>query len=54
MERFRMFFIDDLDLNDMECIMVNLGEKKHSDIVWEHKNLVVTKPAIQSSKARGV
>jgi hypothetical protein len=26
-------YIDDLDPDNMECIIINLGEKEHSDIV---------------------
>lgn len=54
MERFGMFFIDDLDPDDMERIIINLGEKDHSDIVREHKNALGTKPATQKVKARGI
>jgi hypothetical protein len=54
MERFGMFFIDDLDPDDMERIIINLGEKDHSDIVREHKNALATKPATQKVKARGI
>jgi hypothetical protein len=55
MERFGMFFIDDLDPDDMERIIVNLGEKDHSDVVREHKNALATKPAMmQKVKARGI
>jgi hypothetical protein len=54
MERFGMFFIDDLDPDDMELITVNLGEKEHSDIVREHKNALATKSATQKVKARGI
>jgi hypothetical protein len=54
MERFGMFFIDDLDPDDMERIIINLGEKEHSDIVREHKNALATKPVTQKIKARGI
>jgi hypothetical protein len=54
MARFKMFFIDDLDPDNMERIFINLGQKDHSDIVRAHKNALATKPATQEVKARGM
>jgi hypothetical protein len=37
MDRFGMFWIDDLDPDDMECIDMNLGQKDGSEIAQDHK-----------------
>ena len=54
MERFGMFFIDDLDPEDMEHINVNLGQKDGSEIVREHKRALATMLSTKKTKDRGI
>jgi hypothetical protein len=54
MERFGMFFIDDLDPEDMERINVNLGQKDGSEIVREHKRALATMLSTKKTKGREI
>jgi hypothetical protein len=54
MERFGMFFIDDLDPEDMEAINVNLGQKDSAEIVREYKHALTTMLKPQKAKDRGI
>jgi hypothetical protein len=53
-ERFGMFFIDDLDPEDMERIIVNLGAKDGSEIGREHKAALVAMLSPKKAKDKGV
>jgi hypothetical protein len=53
-EMFGMFFIDDLDPEDMECINVNLGQKDSSEIVREHKRALAIMLPTKKGKDRGI
>lgn len=53
-ERFGMFFIDDLDPEDMEAINVNLGQKDDPELVREHKRALATMLKPQKAKDRGI
>jgi hypothetical protein len=54
MERFGMFFMDDLDPEDMERIIVNLGAKDGSEIGREHKRALATMLSMKKAKDKGV
>ena len=56
MERFGMFFIDDLDPDDMERINMNLGQKDGSEIRREHKRTLTTmlSPKEKKTKDKGI
>jgi len=54
MERFGMFFIDDLDPHDMECINMNLGQKDGSEIVRDYKHALATNLTTKKAKDRGI
>jgi hypothetical protein len=51
---FGMFFIDDLDPEDMERINVNLGQKDSSEIVREHKRALAIMLPTKKGKDRGI
>jgi hypothetical protein len=53
MEMFGMFFIDDLDLDDMEGIDVNLG-KDGSEIKQHHKAALATRFRPKKDQSRGI
>jgi hypothetical protein len=52
-ERFGMFFIDDLDPDDMERINVNLGKKDGSEILREHKRALAIMLPPKKAKDKG-
>jgi hypothetical protein len=53
-EKFGMFFVDDLDPQDMERIYVNLGQKDGSEIGREHKRALATMQAPKKAKDKGI
>jgi hypothetical protein len=54
MDRFGMFFIDDLDPDDMEYIDINLGQKDGSEIAQDHKLTLATNLTTTKRKDRGI
>jgi hypothetical protein len=54
MGRFGMFFIDDLDPEDMEGLTMNLGQRDCSEIVREHKRALATMLSRKKAKDKGV
>lgn len=53
-ERFGMFFVDDLDPEDMERIHLNLGQKDGSEIAREHKRALKAMQAPKKAKDKGI
>jgi hypothetical protein len=54
MERFGMFFMDDLDLDDMDCINGNLGEKDGDAIKRDQKAALAIRLPPQKVQERGI
>jgi hypothetical protein len=54
MERFGMFFIDDLDPDDMERIDVNLGVQDGAEIKRVHSAALATRNPPKKSQGRGM
>jgi hypothetical protein len=54
MERFGMFFVDDLDLDDMDCINVNLGEQDGNEIKQVQKAALATRLPPKKGQDRGI
>lgn len=54
MERFGMFFVDDLDLDDMERINVNLGDQDGVEIKRDQKAALATRFPQKTYEPRGI
>jgi hypothetical protein len=54
MERFGMFFVDDLDLDDMEQINVNLGKQDSVQIKQDQKAALATRFPRKTYEPRGI
>jgi hypothetical protein len=54
MERFGMFFIDDLDPDHMERIHVNLGAQDSAVVKKDHKAALATRILLQINQGRGI
>ena len=54
MERFGIFFVDDLDLDNMERIDGNLGLKDECDVIRDHKAALAARCAVKTKQGRGI
>lgn len=53
-ERFGMFFVDDLDPNNMECININLGVEDSCDVIRDHKAALAARCPAKTKNGGGI
>lgn len=54
MERFGIFFVDDLDPDDMELIDVNLGAEDGLDVKGDHRAALAARCPVKTKQGRGI
>jgi hypothetical protein len=54
MERFGMFFVDDLDPDDMERININLGAEDGCDVIRDHKAALAARRPAKTKQSGGI